>query len=117
MGSVILKTILTFLVIYSIIDIFSRLFRFFVLDDKKSETVVVIRVKNQDDNLEYVVRSIMWRFLNKKNGGKMPYILIVDMGSDDDTPKIASRLCEDYGFIYYTTLEKYNEFKNQLTGE
>ncbi|UKI38422.1 MAG: glycosyltransferase [Clostridiales bacterium] len=36
----------------------------------------------------------------------MPSILIVDMGTDDETAHIVQKLCDEYGFIYYTTQEK-----------
>jgi len=115
MYEVLLKTFVTFLVIYALIDIVSRFFGFFVKGKNHSgETLVVIKVKNQEANLEYIVRSVIWRFLNKNGGTKVPYILIVDLGSDDSTNVIAQKLSEDYEFIYYATENKYNEMKKQF---
>lgn len=115
MYEVLLKTIITFLVIYALIDIVSRIFNHFVKDKNHiGETFVVIKVKNQETNLEYIVRSVIWQFLNKNGGTKVPYILIVDLGSNDSTNVIAQKLSEDYEFIYCATEDKYNEMKNQF---
>ena len=115
MYEVLLKTFVTFFVIYALIDIFCRFFRAFT--NKKThfgETFVVIKVKNQETNLECIVRSVIWRFLNQNGGIKVPYILIVDLGSGDATGEIAQRLSVDYDFIYYAPEDKYNEIKKHF---
>lgn len=114
MSDVIFKTFVTFFVIYALIDMFTRIFRFFAEERTRSEVIVVIRVKNQEENIEGVIRSVIWKFLSRSAGGEIPFILIVDTGSTDSTEKIARKLCDDYGFIYYMTEEKYNEMKEQL---
>ena len=115
MAEIILKTFITFFVIYALIDISMRVFRhFFGSETRKSDVFVVIRVKNQEENLECIVRSVIWRFLSQNGGGKLPVILIVDVGSDDKTREISKRLCDDYHFIYYTTESKYNKMKKNL---
>ena len=43
--------------------------------------------------------------------------MIVDTGSTDSTEKIARKLCDDYGFIYYMTEEKYNEMIDSINNE
>ena len=111
MSDVLFKTFVTFFVIYALIDMFTKIFRFFAEERTKSE---VIRVKNQEENIEGVIRSVIWKFLSRSAGGEIPFILIVDTGSTDSTEKIARKLCDDYGFIYYMTEEKYNEMKEQL---
>lgn len=116
MFEIIFKTLITFFTVYALIDIFTKVINFFVSEgSQKGETFIVIKVKNQENNLEYIVRSIIWDFLTKSGGTKVPYILIVDVGSNDCTDKIAKRLCEDYEFIYYATEDKYNEMKKQLS--
>lgn len=115
MSDVIIKTFVTFFVIYALADIFTRIFKhLFGKEHHKNEIFVIVRVKNQEENLEYIVRSVIWRFLSQSAGGKLPFILIVDMGSNDKTHEISQRLCNDYDFIYYTTEEKFNQMKNNL---
>lgn len=115
MWEVITKTFITFLVVYALIDMVTRLVRhFFKGNEHKSEIFVVIRVKNQEAHIEGVVRSVIWRFLSRSGGETIPFILIVDSGSTDATREISQKLCDDYGFIYYMTEEKYNEMKKHL---
>lgn len=115
MADIIFKTLVTFCVIYSLIDIAARVISvFFNSDLHKNDVFVVVRVKNQEDKIECIIRSLIWKTLSRRGGGKLPIILIVDVGSDDRTREICMRLCEDYRFIYYTTESKYNEIKNKL---
>lgn len=115
MAEIIIKTCITFLVIYALIDIAVRAFDFFHNGvNDKNDVFVVVRVKNQEENLEYIIRSLILRLLSHSGGGKIPVILIVDVGSDDKTSEIGMRLSEDYHFIYYTTESKYNEMKKNL---
>jgi len=115
MYDILVKTFITFLVIYAIIDIIMRFFRFTKRGKNyNGEIFAVIKVKNQENNLEGIVRSVIWDFLNKNGGTKVPYILIVDLGSEDDTNEIAQKLCQDYDFIYYADEEKYNEMKKHF---
>ena len=48
MSDVIFKTFVTFFVIYALIDMFTKIFRFFAEERTRSEVIVVIRVKNQE---------------------------------------------------------------------
>ncbi len=115
MFDVIFKTFVTFFVVYALIDIFTKLFKcIFASSGGKNELFVVIRVKNQENAIEGVVRSVIWKYLRSSEGGSVPLILIVDSGSTDATRSIALKLCKDYGFIYYMTDEKYKELKKQL---
>ncbi len=115
MAEIIMKTFITFLVIYALIDIAIRIIGNFHNDDNdKNDVFVVVRVKNQEENLEYIIRSLIFRLLSQSGGGKIPLILIVDSGSEDKTSEIGMRLSEDYHFIYYTTESKYNEMKKNL---
>ena len=37
------------------------------------------------------------------------------MGADEETALLAQKLCGEYGFIYYTTSEKYESMKDSFT--
>lgn len=108
------KAAVTVLVIYAVIDIVRRMVT--AVFRKKpaisDDVFLVLKVKNQQSTLEGVVRALIWKHLRLNIGGFVPNILIVDMGSDDDTAEIAKRLCDDYSFIYFTTEEQYNGMKN-----
>ena len=113
MYEILFKTAITFFVIYALIDILTRFYRFLTSENKQQgELFIVIKVKNQENNLECIIRSVIWNFLAHNGGTNVPNILIVDLGSEDSTSLIAEKLCDDYEFIFYTTEEKYNELKN-----
>lgn len=114
MWLILLKSIITVLVIYALIDILHKtIIAFFVHEPYKNENVfIVIKVKNQESRIEGVVRSLIWKYLSASGGGYIPNILIVDTGSEDSTPEIAERLSEDYSFIHFTTEDKFEQMKN-----
>ncbi len=114
MWEIVLKSLVLVLAAYALIDLSKKLIcalfrkRPYLRDD----VFVVVKVKNHQEHIEGIVRSIIWRNLSMSGGGFVPNILIVDMGSSDETAQVAERLCKDYGFIYYTTEEKYNQMKD-----
>ena len=81
----------------------------------KCETYVVIKVFNHEETIEGVVRSLILKLLKTSSPGSLTKIVIVDCGSTDNTLNIVKKLCRDYSFISYTTLEKYNKAKNEIT--
>lgn len=119
MLTVIFKSIVVFLVCYALIDIVRRIISAFFAKTPpiKDDVFVVIKIKNKNENIEGIVRSIIWRSLSSSGGSFVPSILIVDMGSDEKTVEIVQRLCEDYGFIYYTTEDEYTQMKNSFLGD
>lgn len=115
MSAVICKTLVTFLVIYALNEMISKLFKLLLNgDEEKKEIFIFIHVKNQENTIEYVVRCTIFNYLHSYGGRVVPYIVIVDKGSNDRTGEIAEKLCADYEFVYYTTEDEYIEFKNQI---
>lgn len=106
---VIYSTLITFSVIYTAVGFIKSLIKFFRCKDEYADdgTFVVLRVCNQEENVEAVVRMLICKYLKISNGEFIPNILIIDMGSTDTTPDICRRLCTDYSFVYYTTYEDY----------
>ncbi len=113
MIDVIIKCVLTFLVIYGFVNLIRDLFDFFLTEknNNPTDTIIVIKVKNSAETLEGAVRSVILKALKHTYSPIVPDILIVDLGSEDETSIIAKKLCEDYPFIYYTTEELYNKAK------
>lgn len=116
MFDIICKTVITFLVVYAVIDIFIRFISLKLCPKVfcNEDIFVVLKVCNQEEHLEGIVRSIIWNELNITNGGVVPNIVIVDMGSEDCTRLIGERLSDDYSFIYYTTVDEYEKFKDEF---
>lgn len=111
------KALVTVLVIYAIINIVCRFIEALINPRPYTDedTFVVIRVKNQEKNLECAVRSVVWQCLKISRGGYIPNILIVDGGSVDNTPEIAEKLCSQYSFVFYTTEEHFDKMKNAFS--
>lgn len=116
MFDILVKTLITFCVIYTIIELVSALVNMvmFPAGNVGENVFVVVKVCNQEDRLEGIIRNIIWYELNSLNGGFVPNIVIVDMGSDDCTRLIGERLSDDYSFIYYTTVEEYDKFMSEM---
>lgn len=114
MWYILLKSVVTVLVIYALIDIVHKsVSAFFVREPYKNENVfIVIKVKNQENKIEGVVRSLIWKHLSVSGGGYVPNILIVDTGSTDSTPEISQKLSDDYSFIHFMTEDKFEQMKN-----
>jgi len=108
MISIITRTLITFFAIYGFTALIKEILDMFFMPKKNlKDLLIVIKVLNSEDTLEGIVRMILWKCLSLTHGGFMPNILIVDMGSSDDTADIAKRLSHDYSFIRYTTHEEY----------
>ncbi len=113
MLDIIFKTAITFFAVYGFVQLVKDVINVFLYGAKdESEFFIVIKVKNSADTLESVIRLIMWKWLCRSHGRHIPNILIVDLGSNDETYDIAQKLCKDFEFIYYTTEDLYNKAKN-----
>lgn len=110
---VVFKTIITFLVVYAIIEMATKIFNFFKVKDKK-EIYIFVHVKNQESSIEFIIRTAIINYLSSYGGRVVPYIVIVDKGSDDRTEEISRKLCSDYDFLYYTTEENYEKFRRDI---
>ncbi len=112
MSDVLFKTLVTFLSVYGFVELIKDIFYCFTTNLRNKDIVIVVKVKNAEASLEGTIRAIVWKTLAYTRGNYMPGILIVDLGSEDCTEKIARKLCKDYSFIQYTTKELYNKAKN-----
>jgi cellulose synthase/poly-beta-1,6-N-acetylglucosamine synthase-like glycosyltransferase len=110
MAQIILPAIFWFFAIFGMIHmtklVASTLFDAF---DLKKEVVIVIKVCNQQDNIEGVIRSVVWRSLKGANPLNIPTILVVDMDSTDETPIILKKLSRRYKFIKVASRQEYIE--------
>jgi len=61
----------------------------------KQKYELVLTVKNQQDNIEGIIRSIFEDELFKNSGPECK-VVVIDKGSDDDTIKILKKLSYEY---------------------
>ncbi len=115
--NILLQSVFCFFVVYGVIQMGINIYRelcnvYFV---KNEDVYIIITVKNQQDTIEGIIRSIVWKSLNsKRGGGIVPNILVVDMGSTDETPEILERLCVEYDFIEVTDNVEYTKILEKL---
>ena len=81
---------------------------FNMLCTTENDAVIVVKVRNQEDNIEGIIRSIVWKSID--NGRIIPEILVVDLDSTDDTPDILERLSVRYDFIKVTDKQGYIDY-------
>ncbi len=91
--------------VFSLITDFTGFFT--ALKKEKNEPYVVLTVKDQQECVEGMIRSIVWQNLHAKNGGRVPKIIVVDLGSSDGTPQILQKIANDYNFVEITDKEGY----------
>ena len=77
---------------------------------------IILKMKDCHEQIEGIIRSIIWESLNITNGGFIPNILIVDDGISENTLQIIKKLMKDYNFIYYITNENFNKIKEKIRG-
>ena len=113
MWYILFKAIVTVLVIYALINIITKIFVSVFSPEpyNNKDVFIVIKVKNQEKNIEGIIRSLIWHNLKLNSGGYVPNILIVDCGSDDETRTISEKLSDQYSFIFYTTEENFKKMK------
>ena len=100
-GNVFIEALLYFFVCVGIIRLSADIWNFFVHKAKSPDDMyVVLTVKNQQDTVEGMIRSIVWQNLQCKNGGVVPQVVVVNLDSADDTPIILERLSQTYDFIH-----------------
>lgn len=110
------QALVTVLVIYAILNIVNKFITFLFNPEPYSQkdSFVVIKVKNQEQNIEKVVRGVIMHNLKITCGGYVPNILIVDTGSSDNTKEISEKLCQQYSFVFYTTEEEFEKIKKDF---
>ena len=113
MIDVLFKTFVTFFVIYGMAEMLSKCLSHFKSGENK-EIFIFIHVKNKEESLEYIVRTTIINYLAKYGGRIIPYVVVVDKGSQDSTKEISQKLANDYDFLYYATEEEYNQFINDI---
>ncbi len=107
-GSIFFDALFWFFVIVGILSLIQNVWGWVCGIGKKNDDMyVVLTVKNQQDSVESMIRSIVWQNLHAQNGGVIPQIVVVDLGSEDETPNILKRLANDYKFVHITDKEGY----------
>ncbi|MEG2381255.1 MAG: glycosyltransferase [Oscillospiraceae bacterium] len=103
--NILISSVLCFLSVYGAMQL---IFKCMALHTKAQaraihSTHIVLSVKNQEDTIEGVIRAIAWEPCDGE-------IVVIDLGSDDDTPKILHKLEREYDFLHCMTKSEYLGF-------
>lgn len=106
--NIFLNALFWFLAVVGVISIVEGIVGWFLnRGNKNGDMYVVLTVKNQQETIEGLLRGIVWQNLHCENGGHVPQIVVIDLGSNDDTPNILKRIADDYKFVHITDKEGY----------
>lgn len=90
------------LALYGLIEIIKTIYYICTYTNLESDGIYfIVAVKNQEDKIEGVMRSLLFRILYGKEEC-IKDIIITDLGSQDRTKEIVEKLAEDYKFINVT---------------
>ena len=92
MWDFLLNTVLWTLALYGLFEIVKTIINIYTYTKLKSDGIyVIIAVKNQEDKIEGFLRNFIFRVIygNEEN---IKNVIITDLDSTDDTPKIIDRI-------------------------
>lgn len=99
MADFIFYGILWILALYGLFDIIKTIIYLCTYTNLKSDGIyLIVAVKNQENKIEFFMRSLLFRFLYG-NEDYLKNIIVTDLDSSDGTKKILSHLEKDYDCI------------------
>ena len=99
MANFIFYGILWTLALYGLLEIIKTILYICTYTNLKSDgTYLIVAVKNQENKIEFFMRSLLFRFLYG-NEDYLKNIIIADLNSTDNTKKILNHLEKDYDCI------------------
>ena len=114
MMAILQATFFWFFAIIGFCEIVRRIIFCFFEQKEKKEMYVILTVKNEEENIEDIVRSIVWKYSSQKNFEPLPHIIVVDLGSTDATFDILEKLTDEYPFLYPMTKDHYIEYLQDI---
>ena len=105
------------LALYGLSRILLYLMYNFILENDKilKSPYTVLCVKNQAESIELTIRSLAWNLLARNESGKINDIIIIDLGSTDETFDILTALAREYAFLHPMSKEHYQQLPQLLS--
>jgi glycosyltransferase involved in cell wall biosynthesis len=103
--------------VYGLFSIFYSISRYFFDAGKSRRNLtfsIILIVRNQEDAIEGIIRSIARRGFLDGNEGILLNLIVVDDYSRDQTPEILRFLAREYKFLKVVRMEKIMEDKSPL---
>lgn len=117
MGEFVINTIFWTLAFYGLFEIVKNIIYIVTCTKYKADGIqVIIAVKNQENNIEGVLRSILFRILYGKDE-YIKNIIVADLKSEDKTKEIAKKIEEDYSIIKVVSWKECKEIIDVIDTE
>lgn len=102
------------LALYGLFEIIRNIICFCTFSKNSMNGInIIITVKNQENNIEYFLRSILFKMIYGREDLKR--IIVVDMNSSDNTRKIIENLEKEYNQIELLDIKELQEIINGNT--
>ena len=102
------------LAIYGFIEIIKTIYFYLIHTKLNSNGIyLVVAVKNQEEKIEGVLRSILFRFIYGREES-INDIIVTDLGSQDRTPEIIDKLGKDYESVKILNWKECKELIEKL---
>lgn len=100
--------------IYGFIEVVKTIYFTLIHTNLNSNGIyLIVAVKNQEEKVEGVLRSILFRFIYGKEEN-INNIIVTDLNSTDKTPEILSKLQKDYEIIELLNWKECKEIIEKL---
>ena len=110
----ILNTIFWTLALYGLFEIIKNIIYISTYTKFKSDGIyLIIAVKNQEDKIEGLLRSVLFK-ITYGTEEYIKNIIVVDLNSKDDTKKIIERMSEDNENIKVTSWKECRELFDNI---
>ena len=109
MLQIIMTLILCLFAAVGIVHILNRYISVIFDESKKhlASPYIVITTKNQQENIETIIRSLIWKIYGLCAQDGIFDIAVVDLNSEDDTPVILRQLENEYDFLHIYNKRNY----------
>ena len=110
----VLNTIFWTLAFYGFFELIKNIIYLSSCTKFKSDGIyVIVAVKNQEDKIEYFLRSILFKVLYGKNDN-IKNIIVADLKSEDRTKEIAKKMEKDYEILKVLSWKKCKEIIDSI---
>ena len=114
MWDFIFNVIIWVLALYGLIEIIKTIIYTYTYTNlKPNGTYIIIAVKNQEDKIEGLLRSVLFK-ITYGTEEYIKNIIVVDLNSKDDTKKIIERMSEDNENIKVTSWKECRELFDNI---
>lgn len=115
MVNFILNSLLWILALYGLFEIIRTIINLYTYTNLKSDGIyLIVAVKNQENEIEVFMRSLLFRFLYGSED-YLSNIIVTDLNSTDNTKKILHHLEKDYDFIKVANWKECKDIIDNVT--